>query len=342
MDDFQLTAEQIASLRTLHRTLRDRRQADRVKAIVLLGSGWTVAMVAEALLVDEKTIRLWFEKYSSEGVSELMTLCYVGKKPSLTEAQQQELAKHLNENTYLDSKAVAHHIEKTYGMKYSRTGVKELLHRLDFVYKKPKHVPGKLDPEKQEAFLSEYAKLRKTKGKHDPVYFVDACHPQHNSIPSYGWIKRGKDKELKSNGGRKRVNINGAVNIDTMEIVTDFSKTINSESSLRLFQKIEAKHPKAKAIHLILDNASYYISRWLKEKLKGSKIVFHYLPGYSPNLNLIERLWKFFKKKILYNRYYEKFEDFLSACQGFFRCRTKYRDELRSLLTENFHRYKNV
>ena len=342
MDDFQLTAEQIASLRTLHRTLRDRRQADRVKAIVLLGSGWTVAMVAEALLVDEKTIRLWFEKYSGEGVSELMTLCYVGKKPSLTETQQQELAKHLDENTYLDSKAVARHIEKTYGMKYSRTGVKELLHRLDFVYKKPKHVPGKLDPEKQEAFLSEYAKLRKTKGKHDPVYFADACHPQHNSIPSYGWIKRGKDKELKSNGGRKRVNINGAVNIDTMEIVTDFSKTINSESSLRLFQKIEAKHPKAKAIHLILDNASYYISRWLKEKLKGSKIVFHYLPGYSPNLNLIERLWKFFKKKILYNRYYEKFEDFLSACQGFFRCRTKYRDELRSLLTENFHRYKNV
>jgi len=332
-----LTAEHIASLKALHRSLRDRRQADRVKAVVLLGTGWTVA---EVLLVDEKTIRLWHEKYSREGVGELITFGYTGKEPSLTESQQQELARHLDENTHLDSKAVAHYIEKTYGVKYSRTGVKELLHRLDFVYKKPKHVPGKLDPEKQEAFLSEYEKLRKTRGKNDPVYFVDAVHPPFNSIPAYGWIRRGTDKELKSNGGRRRVNINGAVDVDTLETVTDFSKTINGASSLRLFRKIEAKHPRAKAIHVFLDNASYYVSKWLKDRLKGTRIVLHYLPGYSPNLNLIERLWKFFKKKILYNKYYEKFEDFLSACKGFFRCRAKYRDELRSLLTENFHRYQ--
>ncbi len=71
---------------------------------------------------------------------------------------------------------------------------------------------------------------------------------------------------------------------------------MNGESSLRLFKKLEAKHPDAKEIHVICDNASYYKSTWLKEKLKGSKIVFHavflkYRPGYSPNLNLIERLW---------------------------------------------------
>ena len=60
--------------------------------------------------------------------------------------------------------------------------MKELLHRLNFVYKKPKHVLGKLDPAKQEEFLSEYAKLRKTKGKNDPVYFADAVHPPHDSI----------------------------------------------------------------------------------------------------------------------------------------------------------------
>jgi hypothetical protein len=58
-------------------------------------------------------------------------------------------------------------------------------------------------------------------------------------------------------------------------------------------------------------------------------------------LNIIERLWKFFKKKILYNTYYEKFEDFVAACQGFFRCRTKYAKELRPLLKENVHLYGN-
>ena len=341
MDDFRLTTGQIASLRALHKLQRDRKKAYRVKAVVLLGTGWTVAQVAEALLVDEKTVRLWHEKFVQGGEQELITLFYQGKEPLLSESQQQELARHLNDNTYIDSKAVAHDIEKTYGVKYSRTGVKELLHRLDFVYKKPKHVPGKLDPAKQEIFIAEYEKLRKNKGENAPVYFADACHPQHNSIPAYGWIRRGTDKELKSNGGRKRVNINGAVDVDTLETVTDFSKTINGESSLRLFRKIEAKHPDAEVIHVFVDNASYYVSKWLKGKLEGSKIKLHYLPGYSPNLNLIERLWKFFKKKILYNQYYEKFEDFLTACKGFFRCRTKYREELRSLLTENFHRYQN-
>lgn len=339
MDNFQLTSKQITSLKALHRFQRDRKIADRVKAVVLLGSGWSVANVAEALLVDETTIRLWWEKYEHGGDQELTTLCYIGKEPFLSESQQKELAQHLEENTYLDSKEIAHHIEKTYGVKYSRSGIKDLLHRLGFVYKKPKHVPGKLDPAKQEAFLAEYEKLRKNKSENDPVYFADAVHPQFNSIPAYGWIKRGKDKELKSNGGRKRVNINGAIDIDTLETVTDFAKSINGASSLRLFKKLEAKHPQAEKIHVILDNASYYISKWLKEKLKGSKIVLHYLPGYSPNLNLIERLWKFFKKKILYNTYYEKYEDFLSACKNFFRCRTRYRDELRPLLAENFHQY---
>jgi len=256
MDAFRLTARQIEKLKALHRKQRDRRFADRIKGVVLLGSGWSVASVSQALLVDEKSVRLWLEKYRQGGVDELLALMYQGKEPSLTEEQQEQLAKHLDENTYLDSNAIRHH------------------------------------------------------------------------------------KELKSNCGRKRVNINGAVDIDTLETVTDFTKSVNSQSTIRLLKKLEAKHPDAKKIHLIVDNATYYKSKLVKEWLKTSRIKLHFLPGYSPNLNLIERLWKFFKKKILYNEYYETYEEFLAACKNFFRCRTKYRDELRSLLTENFHQYQ--
>ena len=340
MDEFRLTPQQIAALKALHRKQRDRRFADRLEAIVLLGSGWSAANVAQALLIDETTVRNWLEKYQHGGETELLTLMYQGKTPSLTDTQQEKLAKHLDENTYLDSNAIRHHIKKTYGVSYSPSGIKDLLHRLGFVYKKPKHVPGKLDPVKQAAFLDEYAKLRKNAGKNDPIYFADAVHPQFNSIPAFGWIRRGVEKELKSNGGRKRVNINGAVDIDTLETVTDFAKTINGASTIRLFKKLEAKHPDAKAIHIIVDNATYYKSKPVKEYLENSRIELHFLPSYSPNLNLIERLWKFFKKKILYNKYYETFVEFLSACKNFFRCQTKYRDELRPLLAENFHLYQ--
>lgn len=341
MKEYRLTDKQIASLKMLHRTLHDKRQADRVKTVVLLGTGWMPGQVAEVLFLDDKTVRSYFLKFVQGGEDELLAMHFEGRSCWLTEEQQAELAAHLDENTCLSSGDVARHILNTYGIHYSPTGVKELLHRLGFVYKKPKHVPGKLDPEAQAAFLDEYEKLKKIKGENDPIYFADAVHPQFNSIPAWGWIRRGKDKELKSNSGRKRVNINGALNLETLETTTDFAKTINGESSFRLFKKIEAKHPEAKAVHVILDNASYYISGWLKDKLKDSKIVLHFLPGYSPNLNLIERLWKFFKKKILYNKYYEKFEDFVSACKSFFRCRKKYQAELRTLLVDNFHQYKN-
>jgi transposase len=340
MDDFQLTSKQIATLKSLHKAQRDRRFAYRINAIILLGSGRSVAEVSEVLLVDKATVYDWLAKYQHGGIDELLTLNYQGKEPMLSEAQQAELSKHLDENTYLTSKEIRHYIKKTYKVDYSPTGVKELLHRLGFSYKKPKHVPGKLDPDKQKAWVAEYETLLKTKGKNDPIYFVDACHPQHNSMPAYGWIRRGKEKLLQSNGGRKRVNINGAINIATMETITDFTKSVNKESSLRLLRKIIKLHPKAKAIHIFLDNASYYKSKWLREQLKDSKIAFHWLPSYSPNLNLIERLWKFFKKKILYNSYYEKYEDFLLACKNFFRCRKKYTGELRSLLKEKFHLYQ--
>jgi hypothetical protein len=119
-----------------------------------------------------------------------------------------------------------------------------LLARLGFVYKKPKHVPGKIDLEKQAKFIAEHEKLRENKGKNDPALhgvpvkrFVDACHPQYNSIPSYGWIRRdfaGTPWKEKSNGGRKRVNIHGAINIETLGTVIDFAKSVNKESSLRL------------------------------------------------------------------------------------------------------------
>ncbi len=342
MENFKLTSKQITSLKALHKLQRDRKSADRVKAVVLLGTGWSVAQVSEVLLVDEQTIRNWFEKYRTGGDAELLAMHCEGRVCSLTVEQQQELARHLDEHTYIDSKAIAQYIAQTFGVKYSATGVKSLLHRIGFVYKKPKHIPGKLDPNAQKEFLAEYEKLRKTQGKTDVVYFCDACHPQHNSIPAYGWIRRGSDKELKSNGGRKRVNINGAVNVDTREVVTDFPKTINDRSTWRLFQKLEAKHPNAKKIHVIMDNATYYKSKWLKKKLETSRIVPHFLPAYSPNLNLIERLWKFLKKKILYHQYYEKFDDFVTACKSFFRCRTKLRDDLRSLLAENFQLFNTT
>jgi transposase len=337
MKDYALSKEEIAELEKFHRSLRDKRQADRVKAVIALSKGWSAAQVAQILLFDEKTSRHHFERYQQGGLPALLDDNYPGAEPKLDEHQMSELEAYLEEHIFLDAKSVIAHIHKQYGVRYSLSGVTDLLHRLGFSYKKPTHVPGKQDPALQQTFLDEYEQLKTNKGVNDPIYFADATHPQHNSIPSYGWIKTGKEKELKANCGRQRLNINGAINIETLEPTTGFYDTINADSTIDLFSKVEAKHPDAETIYIIVDNARYNHSLLLKEYVKGTKIKLIFLPPYSPNLNLIERYWKFFKKKVLNNRYYETFEEFRRACQSFFQKQKKYLPELTSLLTENFH-----
>ena len=337
MRDYTLSKAKIAELETLHRSLRDKRQADRVKAVIALSNGWSATQVAEILLFDETTSRHYFERYQQGGAAALLDDNCSGAEPKLDAHQIKELEGHLEDHLFTDAKSVIAHIASQYGVHYSVSGVTDLLHRLDFSYKKPTHVPGKQNPAQQQAFLEEYACIKAEKGKNDPLYFADATHPQHNSVPSYGWIKKGKEKALKANCGRQRLNINGAINIETLEPVTGFYDTINAQAAIDLFAKIEAKHPDAETIYIIVDNARYYRSCLLKEHVEGTKIKLIFLPPYSPNLNLIERYWKFFKKKVLNNRYYETFDEFKQACKSFFRKRKKYLPELQTLLTENFH-----
>jgi len=165
---------------------------------------------------------------------------------------------------------------------------------------------------------------------------MDAVHPQHNPVLGYGWIKRGEDREVPSNTGRRRLNINGAVDLERLEPVVRYDDTIDATSTIALFDQILLTYACAACIYIICDNARYYRSKAVQAYLQDSRIKLVFLPAYAPNLNLIERLWKFFKKQVLYNRYYESFDEFRAACKDFFNNPQRYRGQLQSLLTENF------
>lgn len=336
MVDYMLSAEKLTELRAAHRNTRDKREADRIKAVVLLATGWTAEQVAEVLQVDANTVRNHFKRYREGGLKALGHVAYRGTESALDEDQLAILDAHLQAHLYVTAKAVAHWVEEAFGVCYTDSGMTALLHRLGYVYKKPKLVPGKADASAQKAFLDEYEKLKQNKGEDDPVYFMDAVHPQHNPVLACGWIKRGEDREVPSNTGRRRVNINGAIDLERLEPVVRFDETINTDSTIALFEQLEQLHLAAAWIYVVCDNARYYRSKAVKQYLKNSRIKLVFLPPYAPNLNLIERLWKFFKKKILYNRYYESFDEFRAACEEFFSNPRKYHRELRSLLTENF------
>jgi len=337
MNEFILTQDQINELRRAHRSTKDKRAADRIKAIYSLAVGYSAKEIADILMIDDETLRNYVKRYQDGGVKALLENHYKGSQSHLSEMELKDLDFHVKSHSYLSVDGIVDYVYKTYGIKYSVSGMTQLLHRLDFVYKKAKIVPGKANAENQEAYLAMLMGLLKNKDKNDPHYFTDGVHPQHNTMPSHGWVKKGEDKIIKTNSARKRININGALNSETLEVITHTDETINAQSTIELFKKIEERHPLAKNIYITLDNAQYYRSKLVKAYLETSKIKLLFLPSYAPNLNLIERLWKFMKKELMRNQYYEKFSDFKNAVSQFFENLDQYRGKLVTLLTMNFH-----
>jgi transposase len=170
----------------------------------------------------------------------------------------------------------------------------------------------------------------------DKIYFIDGCHPRHNSITAYGWIKKGTEKQLKANTGRKHLNINGAYNAEENKIIVREDTCINADSTLSLIQQIMLLQISG-MIYLIADNAKYYRSKKVREFLeKNQRVKIIFLPPYSPNLNLIERLWLLFKKKRLWNRYYEHYAEFKQECMSFFENIHLYETEMKTLMRDRF------
>ncbi len=336
MKTFTLTEAQTNELRRAHRSATNKRDADRIKAVYLLSRGKSPREIAEVLMLDEDTVGNYRKRYAAGGVAGLLKDAYWGSEPMLSCTEMEELANHLEAYTYLTVESIAEYVNQTYKVSYSVSGMRQLLHRLNFVYKKAKAVPGKANAELQRTYLALLEKTLAQKGANDVHYYLDGVHPQHNTQLAYGWVKKGQDKLVKSNSGRQRININGALNAETLEVVIRTDDTINAQSTLKLFEALEKKHPNSDAIFITLDNARYYKNKLVTEYLETSKIKLLFLPSYSPNLNLIERLWKFMRKTILYNHYYEKFSEFKTAVMQFFADMAQYSDKLATLLTRNF------
>jgi len=332
-----LTSKDIAELKQDHRAEEKRRYADRIKSVLLLDEGMKASEVARILLLDEKSVRRYRELYEEGGLEGLCIDEIVGKRSRLSLEQEDQLIKELKSKIYLSTAGIIKYVQLNFCIEYSVSGMAKLLERLGFSYKKPKVVPGKANKELQEQFLQMLGEIA-AEDEQNPLFYLDGVHPQHNSHPAYGWFVRGEETQLKTNTGRERVNITGALNARTHEIVIQEDERFNADTTINFFKRLEAKNPVATVIRVVLDNAGYYKGQKIREYLASSRIELLYLPPYSPNLNLIERAWKFFKKKALANQYYEKYSEFRKACLSFFEKDNwdKYKLELRTLLTNNF------
>jgi transposase len=178
------------------------------------------------------------------------------------------------------------------------------------------------------------------KGKRS-VFFVDASHFVLGSF--LGWVWCAVRLFVRAASGRQRYNVLGALNAVTLDLICVTNHTyVTATTVCELLRKVAASGLPT-PITLVLDNARYQRCQLVENLAKELGIELLFLPSYSPNLNLIERLWKFVKKKALHCRHHTNYADFHAAIDAFLsQIKTTHVDELRSLLTLNFQTFENV
>lgn len=325
------------ALKVQHKKERDKRICDRIKAVLLFDKGWGYQQIAEVLLLTDEAIRKHVQDYEA---SRKLKPENGGSESKLNSQQSAALIEHLQQHTYLYVKDIVAYVVVTFGVEYTVAGMHSWLKTHNFSYKKPAVIPGKVNREAQQKWIEEYQKLKKSLQKNETICFIDGVHPTHNAKLTCGWIRKGVRKEIPTNTGRQRLNLSGSVDIFSKKVVIQEDTALNAASTITFLRKIEAAYPNNTAIHVFCDNARYYRNKAVSTYLESSKIKMHFLPPYSPNLNPIERLWKYMNEQQLYNKYYEKFSGFRNAVLGFleglFSPKQEVQKALSDRITDNF------
>ena len=285
----------------------EHRLARRANALVLLDAGWSCEKVAQALFLDDDTIRKWHGMFLQDGFDGLLRFEAGGSACQMSDGQQAKL------------KAW---VATEFGLAYEgRSGLIALLNRLGLVYHKPEVISRKLDENKQRAFIESYEKLLNALPASEAVLFVDAVHPTHAVRPAGCWAPACGKLAIEQTSGRQRINIHGAIDLETGQTRMIEVKTVDAISTVRLLQSIERFYPLLALIHVYLDNARYHHARLVQDWLAqpGCRIRLHFLPPYCPHLNPIERLWGLMHEHVTHNKCYATCAQFAAVTLSFLR-----------------------
>jgi transposase len=339
MKTIRLTPQQRKDICDRRRQAQDRRVYQRLSAVLWSDDGRTREEIAELVGVSTRQVGQWFRIYRNKGLDRLCTLHYQGDPGRLRPAQVERLKQEIATGVFHNAEQVRTWVRETLGVDYSISGLKDLLRRIGASYHKVSGFFWKADIEEQKEFVRKHRRHKREAGPKTRRYFVDACHPVWGVDLLYScWLLVGQRFYVGVGNGRKRLNILGAYCPDDHDYV-DLRLTkenITGEQFVKLLEALRAKHPDAEKFLLYLDNARYYSKPCVKEWLANHReFRLVPLPAYSPNLNLIERLWKFLRKKAL-NRWHKTFEEMQTAVAEVLDRLGDYRDELATLMTERF------
>jgi transposase len=320
----------------------DPRVQRKMEVLWLLSQELTCAEAARLAGVSSKTVRRYIKRYRQEGIEALKRSNYACPQSEL-DGHAETLKEYFGKHPPSTVKQAQAAIEEVTGIRREESQVRAFLKRLGMRRRKTGTVPGKGNEEKwkeQRVFLETKLNPRLDEAEADvrKVFFVDASHFVHGAFLCFLWSFTRLFQRTPS--GRKRFNVLGALDFSTKKLVSVTNLTyITSETVCQLLTTLAAQYAGI-PITLVLDNARYQRCRLVQDLAESLNIELLFLPSYSPNLNLIERLWKFTKAECLNGKYhadFDSFQDSISKCLN--KTSTDHRAAVESLITRNFQMY---
>jgi transposase len=316
----------------------------RFTVVWLLSQGYSREIAAQIAQVSASSVKNYIKGFNTSGVEGLSSLKYKGPISEL-DGHRVTLKEVFEKRPPRNSNEAGQRIKELTGIRISPGRVRNFLHRMGMSVRKTGHLPAKADPVKQKAFLDDTLEglISQSLAGQCQLYFMDASHFVLGAFLGMLWCF--SRVFIPSGAGRNRINVLSALNMANLEVKSVINTTyVNAGTVIELLGLL-AQTCVSVPIYVVLDNARYQHCEAVKKAASELGITLVFLPSYSPNLNLIERLWKFVKKKVLYAQYYDTVEKFHQAIRSAM-CRVnsdaQWRSELKTLLTPKFQTFEQL
>jgi len=348
MIDLELTEAQLDELHKEASENPSARGRKKCWVVYFKGKGYAHQEVADVMRVDGDTVTDYLRKYRDGGLPGLLAENYRQREGQLDAHAERLKAVFKKRPPHTVNQAIEM-IEKETGRRLKPSACRAFLRKLGMKFRRCGLVPGKApDDEEQLQAQQEFhdqklqPRLEEAKQGKRLVLFVDAAHFVMGAFLGMLWCF--VRQLLPSSSGRKRYNVLGAYDPIRHEVITLTNDTVvNQVTFCALLDKIVTDVGTRLPITLVLDNARYQKCQSVFDKAKALGIELLYLPAYSPNLNLIERLWRFVKKQVLYSTHYDKFAAFKESIDTCLRdLGTRFKSKMQSLMTLKFQLFSKT
>jgi transposase len=338
MYNISISADELKEINTLRFEYPSTIVQKRFHTIYLKAKKISNTQIADIVDIHINSITNYIKIFKEKGIEGLKEVNY-GTNTSVLDTYKTSVEMEFKKNPPQSSLEALQKIKELTGLQSSPSRVRSFMKRLGMKFRMVGQIPSKGDPKEQKEWIENKFNIVKEKAENNlcHLFFMDASHFVMGVYLCCLWCF--ERIFIKSSSGRHRVNVLGALNAMTLEVEYLINKTtINAQVIASFLKQIATKYSDLPIV-LVLDNARYQHCKFIEDLAASLNIRLLFLPTYSPNLNIIERLWKFIKKKVLNAKYYEKAEYFDESIEGALKktnFNEEYKKELKTLLTLKF------